>query len=79
MPWKLILSQDEQALLLRCDNNPPRRFVAKPAAFGIAYDCAHCALDAIDRDVPCGGTCYNPFRADSTNVVWEEAPSCHGN
>ena len=72
MPWQLILSQDQQALLLRCGCRPPRRFVAKPAAFGVAYDCDHCALDVIDRNMQCSGSCYNACRIDGCNVIWKE-------
>ena len=73
MPWQLILSQDQQALLLRRGNRPPRRFAAQPAAAsGIVFDCDGCALDVIDRNMPCSGSCYNACRIDGRNVVWKE-------
>lgn len=72
MPWELILSQDQQALLLRRGCRPPRRFVAQPAAFGIAFACGRCALVAIDPNMQCSGSCYNACRIDDCNVVWKE-------
>lgn len=74
MPWELILSQDQQALLLRRGCRPPRRFIAQPTAFGITFDCDHCALDFIDGNMPCGSSCYSASRIDGRNVIWKEAP-----
>ena len=72
MPWQLILSQDQQALLLRRGNRPPRRFAAQPTASSIAFACGRCALDVIDRNMPCSGSCYRACRIDDRNVIWKE-------
>ena len=65
----MIVSGDQNLLLLRAPDGGTRRFAASP---GGRHTCRECPLDAVRPTLKCAKYCSASRRRDGRDARWEE-------
>lgn len=64
----MIVSKDQNLLLLRAPDGGVRRFAAQPGRLG----CSECPLDAVQPPLKCAKYCRRSYRNDRRDTCWTE-------